>query len=74
MSKNNSVFDGIMGLSNSKDYKNIFEVGYEEGLLESALFGFYWGSIFLKEKSYFYYNFTKGQFQDMAYYEDSSIY
>lgn len=35
--------DGIVGLSNNKEYKNLFEVGFEQGILQSGLFAFKYG-------------------------------
>lgn len=54
-----SKFDGIMGLSNDHNYKNVFEIGYRDNLLVSSSFAFQLGLRYLKKKSYFYYNITK---------------
>ena len=51
--------DGILGLSNKKNDKNIFDLGFEQGQLVSSTFAFQLGLRFLKQPSFFYFNISE---------------
>jgi hypothetical protein len=62
-----SQADGIMGLSNSKNYANVFDILQKEGQIASSSFAFELGLKELRQKSYFYYNLSAEDFPEAAY-------
>jgi hypothetical protein len=63
----NVMADGVMGLSNNHTSKNIFDLGYERGILVSSVFAFKLGISELHQPSYFYYNLTDQEFPQAEY-------
>lgn len=59
-------FVGILGLSNTHNFQNIFDLAYESGILSSSIYGFKLGNKYFNQKSYFYYNISKEDMEDYA--------
>ena len=62
-----SQADGIMGLSNLRSIKNVFDIGYKNNYLISSNFAFELGRKELKQKSYFIYNISQKDYTQAVY-------
>lgn len=65
--KGNFEFSSVIGLSSSNQYKNIFDLAYEQGQIASPNYAFHLGSTYRGDNSYFYYNISGDDFANVTY-------